>query len=162
MKSLYILVSLIAINSVFSLKPLRNSVDDGLVSSIALQGSSEDWKKTFALSMKSLLKAYSSSLKLKGEDYAVIENLDQNTVTFEACPSTVFGRILGCNSFETQAGKPSFIKKKHGVITNDEIQVRVNGKDISSTKEGLWYSWDGSKLTHNGTIAEWREHHQKP
>ena len=92
-----------------------------------------------------------------GKDpYAVLINGTGQTTQFEGCPSTAIGRIMGCNPHTTSAGKPNFITKPHGMLSNNQILCRVGGKDVQILQEGFFYQYVDGGFEAKGTIDDWR------
>ena len=89
-----------------------------------------------------------------GDAYSVLVNGTTKTEKFEGCPSTSVGRLMGCNPHTTTAGKSNFITKPHGLIQNNQILVRVEGKDVQVIQEGYFYTYTDTNPNTNTSTKD--------
>ena len=90
------------------------------------------------------------------ESYAVVVNDTTWMVYFEGCPVTRLGSVMGCMTFETLPGKPSFVTKPKGPIACNNVDLYANGKYLKRIQEGEWYNYDGDELIYKGTLQKWK------
>ena len=90
------------------------------------------------------------------EKYAVLINASAHTKNFLGCPSSGIGNVMGCNPHTTQPGKPNFITKKHGPITNGTIMVKIGETEIGTVMEGYVYSFEKGAFEARGDVQDWR------
>jgi len=99
--------------------------------------------------------------KASDEKYAGVINNTAKSVTFEGCPSSIIGSVLGCNMNKpVEQGKVAFIIKPKGPLTSNSIWLKVNGVGKDYVEEGKMYAWNGSKLEYQSSIEEWRNSRQ--
>ena len=115
---------------------------------------------SLAILVSTVLSKHHSPLRrrLSGENYAIIANGSHQTITFEGCPtSTLAQTTLGCKTFTATTAHYMIISKPHGLITDSNILVKINGNPFTTIQEGKLYRYyPNGQLTQIGTVDDYK------